>query len=99
MITRNELYHKIYQAVRGVISTKGLSFAVNVFNDNSAICQVNVSMGNMRASLLVSVKENSDGTWSVSDNNTTTTVENVNRIGTVIIRMITRIRTLRSRFS
>lgn len=99
IVRQNEVYDRITNAVRSVVASKSTSFSVNVFNDLTAIVQVNVSVNNMRASLLACVKQNDDGSWSVSDNNTTIKVDDINSVGTTITRMVTRIRSLRSRLN
>ncbi|AFF28094.1 gp96 [Sphingomonas phage PAU] len=98
-MNRSELYFRLNTALKGVVTTRGISYSVNVFNDNTGIVQVNVSISNMRASVLACVKENDDGTWSVSDNSYTIVVDNLNQVGSTIIRMVTKIRTLRSRIN
>lgn len=98
-MTKQELYIKLTSIVKSSATQRGFSFNVNVFNDNTAIVQVNVSINNMRASVLACVKENENGTWSISDNNQTITVDSVNQAGSAIVKMVGKIRTLRSRLT
>lgn len=99
MTNKRDLYFKLITAINGVVSQRGVSASVNVFNDNTAVVQVNISISNMRASILACVKENEDMTWSVSDNDQTVVVNNINAVGSTIVRMVTAIRSLKSRLN